>query len=511
MTRDDAKTGPQRGSSADAPDEKQQVAVRRAKLQAWRLAGSAFPNDFRPDSSCSDLVTRFADHDSDRLEEESGRYSLGGRIVAIRSFGKSAFLVLRDGRGRLQLFADKKTLGDTGYAVVRGLDLGDIVAVKGGLFRTRKGELTLRCDDLRLLAKALRPPPEKWHGLTDIETRYRQRYVDLIASAKVAETFRARAAVVAGMRRFLDERGFLEVETPMMQPVAGGAVARPFVTHHNTLAMDLFLRVAPELYLKRLLVGGFERVYERNRNFRNEGVSTQHNPEFTMCEFYQAYAAYEDLMDLTEQLLAGLATSTCGGTRVVYQGRELDFSAPFERMSMAEAVVRHSDLGPDTVLDRSALESEADRLGIEPAKRKPGLGLLADVFEQVAEESLVQPTFITDFPVEVSPLARLQDADPRFVDRFELYIAGREIANGFSELNDPEDQERRFRDQLSRREAGDDEAHRMDEDYICALEYAMPPAAGEGIGIDRLVMLLTDSPSIRDVILFPQLKRPARS
>jgi len=511
MTRDDAKTGPQRGSSADEPDETQQVAVRRAKLQASRLTGPAYPNDFRPDSGCAELISRFDAHDDARLEAETGQYALGGRIAAVRSFGKSAFLVLRDGSGRLQLFADKKTLGDSGYAGVRSIDLGDIVAVKGELFRTRKGELTLRCREFRLLAKALRPPPEKWHGLTDIETRYRQRYVDLIANEKVAETFRARAAVVAGIRKFLDERRFLEVETPMMQPIAGGAVARPFVTHHNALAMDLFLRIAPELYLKRLIVGGFERVYELNRNFRNEGVSTQHNPEFTMCEFYQAYADYRDLMELTERLLAELARSICGGTRVSYQGEDLDFSAPFRRMTMAEAVVRYSGIGRGDVLDRSALEAEADRLGIEPAKRKPGLGLLSDVFEQVAEASLVQPTFITDFPVEVSPLARLQDADARFVDRFELYIAGREIANGFSELNDPEDQERRFLDQLGRREAGDDEAHRMDEDYIRALEYAMPPAAGEGIGIDRLVMLLTDSPSIRDVILFPQLKRSARS
>jgi len=442
----------------------------------------------------------------EEVEAASGDYRLAGRVMAVRSFGKSTFLSLRDGSGDLQLYAQKKELGEEVYATVASLDLGDIVGVEGALFVTRTGELTLRCREVRLLVKSLRPLPEKWHGLTDVETRYRQRYVDLIVNRQVRETFERRARIVAGIRAFLCDRGYVEVETPMMQQIAGGAAARPFVTHHNALDLDMYLRIAPELYLKRLVVGGIERVFELNRNFRNEGLSTEHNPEFTMCEFYQAYANYEDLMALTEDMFAELARDIHGSSCFVFGDHEIDFSSPFARMTMAEAVAANSPLSVEQAENGDALAEYADSLGLDAGSRHPGLGLLADVFEEVAEEKLIQPTFITSFPVEVSPLARASDTKPGFVDRFELYVAGREIANGFSELNDPEEQYTRFRQQLSQREAGDDEAHAMDEDYVRALEYGLPPTAGEGIGIDRLVMLLTGQTSIREVILFPQLK-----
>jgi lysyl-tRNA synthetase class 2 len=493
-----------------APKEEEQVAVRRAKLHELREQGNAFPNDFRPTARCGELATQFAEHDGEQVEAASGSYRIGGRVVSLRSFGKSVFMHVADATGRLQVYAQKQALTAEEFEVVRRLDVGDIVAVEGGLFRTKTAELSIRAQRFRLLVKSLRPLPEKWHGLTDVELRLRQRYVDLIVNEDVRETFRRRTAVVAGIRSFLHDRGFMEVETPMMQRIAGGAAARPFVTHHNALSLDMYLRIAPELYLKRLVVGGFERVFELNRNFRNEGVSTEHNPEFTMCEFYQAYATYEDLMALTEELFAALAREVCGTTRVPYGDLELSFEAPFARMTMAEAVAAHSRLEVAEAEDPEALWSFADELGIDPSKRKPGLGLLADVFDIVAEQHLDQPTFITSFPVEVSPLARPSDSKPGFVDRFELFVAGREIANGFSELNDPEIQHQRFLEQLDQRAAGDDEAHVMDEDYVRALEYGMPPTAGEGIGVDRLVMLLTDSPSIREVILFPHLK-PERS
>jgi len=495
----------------NAAGESQHVRVRRAKLAELRAAGVAFPNDFKPDACCAELLAAFGEFDAGQVVERSGRYRLGGRVVAVRDFGKSLFLSLRDSSGNLQLFARAGELAPDVYALVRRLDVGDVVGAEGSLFRTRTGELTLRLTSLRLLVKALRSLPEKWHGLVDKEARYRQRYLDLIVNEDVRETFRRRAAVVSGIRRFLGDEGFLEVETPLMQPIAGGATAKPFITHHNALSMDLYLRVAPELYLKRLVVGGFERVFELGRMFRNEGISLQHNPEFTMCEFYQAWATYDDLMALTERLLSTLALAVTGGVKVTYGDGVIDFSAPFARLDMAAAVAEVCALSRDEALDRGVLERIADRLGIEPAKRQPGLGLLADVFEATCEQKLVQPTFVTGFPLEISPLARRCDDDPRFVDRFELYVAGREIANGFSELNDPEDQQERFVEQLRRREAGDEEAQQLDEDYVRALEVGLPPTAGEGIGVDRLIMLLTDSASIRDVILFPHLRPESRA
>jgi len=491
---------------AVAQKEDEQVGVRRAKLGLLREKGQAYPNDFEPDTLAGDLIARFGELDGEQVESESATYKIAGRIVSYRSFGKSVFMHVRDRSDKLQIYAQKQALSEEEFETVKKLDVGDFIGVEGGLFRTRTGELSLKAGALRLLVKALRPLPEKWHGLTDVETRYRQRYVDLIVNEDTRETFRRRALVVAGIRNFLSERAFIEVETPMMQRIAGGAAARPFVTHHNALSLDMFLRIAPELYLKRLVVGGFERVFELNRNFRNEGISLQHNPEFTMCEFYQAYATYKDLMVLTEEMFAHLAQSVCGSTTVPYGEYELSFAAPFERMTMAEAIAAHSRLTPAQAEDPTALVGLADELGIEPKKRKPGLGLMADVFDAVAEKKLIQPTFVTSFPLEVSPLARASDDKPGFVDRFELFIAGREIANGFSELNDPEDQHARFLEQIGQREAGDDEAHMMDEDYVRALEYGMPPTAGEGIGIDRLIMLLTDQASIREVILFPHLK-----
>jgi len=493
-----------------AARQSEQVRVRRAKLSELRRGGSAFPNDFRPDTGCGELARSFGDKSAEELEAATASYALAGRIVAVRDFGKTTFFKLQDGSGSLQLFANLGQLGEEGYRGARQLDSGDIVGVSGRLFRTRTGELTLRLDTLRLLVKSLRPLPEKWHGLVDKEARYRQRYLDLIANEDVRRTFRRRAQVIAGVRRFLTDEGYLEVETPLLQPIAGGATARPFVTHHNALSMNLFMRVAPELYLKRLVVGGFERVFELGRMFRNEGISLQHNPEFTMCEFYQAWATYEDLIALTERMLATLAREITGSEQVSYGDVVLDFSAPMRRIDMTDAVAGALKISRDQALDRAVLERAADSIGIEPKKRQPGLGLLADVFEATCEEGLVQPTFVTGFPIEISPLARRSDGDPRFVDRFELYVARREIANGFSELNDPEDQYERFADQVRRREAGDEEASDLDEDYVRALEVGLPPTAGEGIGIDRLVMLLTDSPSIRDVLLFPHLRHEGR-
>jgi lysyl-tRNA synthetase class 2 len=501
---------PEETDAQRAARESEQVRVRRAKLAELREAGCAFPNDFKPDAACADLVARFGDLPGEEVEASSGTYRLGGRVVAIRDFGKTTFLKLQDGEGSLQLFANKAQLSEDDYKLVRRLDVGDIVGATGTLFRTRTGELTLRLDGIRLLVKSLRPLPEKWHGLVDKESRYRQRYVDLIVNEEVRRTFRRRAAIIAGLRRFLGDEGYLEVETPLLQPIAGGATAKPFVTHHNALSMDLYMRVAPELYLKRLVVGGFERVFELGRMFRNEGISLQHNPEFTMCEFYQAWSTVDDLIVLTERLLSTLAREVTGSEQVPYGDVVLDFSSPMRRVDMADAVAAKLGVPRDQALNLGVLAEAADRLGIGPKKRQPGLGILADVFEATCEGDLVQPTFVTGFPLEISPLARKNDDDPRFVDRFELYVAKREIANGFSELNDPEDQHERFLEQVRRREAGDDEASELDEDYVRALEVGLPPTAGEGIGIDRLVMLLTDSPSIRDVLLFPHLRHEGR-
>ncbi|MFP6609745.1 MAG: lysine--tRNA ligase [Deltaproteobacteria bacterium] len=510
MTGRGADKDAQQAGGSDSPVETEQVEARLAKLaKLGELREQVYPNDFTPDTTTAGLIADLGQLDGDELESRSGTYRLAGRVMAVRDFGKTSFLSLRDASGALQVYVRRKDL-EAGDAEQMGcLDTGDIVGCQGPVFRTRTGELTLRADKLVLLAKCLRPLPEKWHGLTDVETRYRRRYLDLIVNEEARQRFMLRTAIVGAVREFLAGRGFVEVETPMMQALAGGAAAKPFVTHHNALSTDLHLRVAPELYLKRLVVGGFEKVFELNRNFRNEGLSTEHNPEFTMCEFYQTYATYEDLMSLTEELFASLS-EVVGTSKVVQGEHEIDLGAPFERMTMAEAVAKHSRLSATQATDLGELEALADEFEIDPDKRSPGLGLLADLFERTAEPHLIQPTFITGFPVEVSPLARASDNQPGFVDRFELFAGGRELANGFSELNDPAEQKARFLEQLRLREAGDDEAHAMDEDFVRALEYGMPPTAGEGIGIDRVVMLLTGTTSIRDVILFPQMRPGGR-
>ncbi len=488
-------------------EENRLIAERRAKLRALREAGQAFPNDFRPTAVASELVARFGGFDNDALEGVDEEFSVAGRMMAKRVMGKIAFVRVQDGSGSIQLVVQRDNLPEGVYRQFRQWDIGDIVGGTGHMFRTQKGELSVRLCELRLLAKSLRPLPEKWHGLTDTETRYRQRYLDLIVNEASRETFRKRSEIVAFIRRYLDERGFLEVETPMMQAIPGGAVARPFVTHHNALDMALFLRIAPELYLKRLVVGGFEKVYEINRNFRNEGLSTQHNPEFTMLEFYQAYADYHDLMDLTEALLRALTEAINGSSTVVYQGAEFDFSKPFARLTVRDSILHFNpDIDATALDDEAGARAIAEKLEI-PLKSGWGLGKVwIEIFEKTVEGRLKQPTFITAYPTEVSPLARRSDGDPFVTDRFEFFVGGREIANGFSELNDAEDQAERFRAQVAEKDAGDLEAMHFDADYVTALEHGMPPTAGEGIGIDRLVMLLTDSPSIRDVLLFPHMR-----
>ena len=560
-------------------DTTEQSAQRRAKLAEIRARGQAYPNDFRPDARAGDLHARFAGTSAEALEREPVTVAVAGRMMTRRVMGKASFAHLRDGSGDIQLYVRRDDLPQGQYAEFKRFDIGDIVAVEGVVFRTRTNELSVKARSVRLLVKSLRPLPEKYHGLSDVETRYRRRYVDLIVNERSREVFRTRSRTVDHVRRFFIDRGFLEVETPMMHPIPGGAVARPFVTHHNALDTDLYLRVAPELYLKRLVVGGFERVFEINRNFRNEGVSTRHNPEFTMLEFYQAYADYVEMMDLTEDLVRGAAEVEIearnaegkaragleGGTRdeddrtvagggpspsarradrrdeddrtvagggpspparrarrrgeddrtvaggkeitIEYQGEVIDLGAPFRRLSMADAIL---ECNPG--LDAADLERDdrvrgyAESLGI-PIEGHHGRGKLwQEIFEKTVEDTLRQPTFITAHPMEVSPLSRANDADPFLTDRFELFIAGKEIANGFSELNDPEDQAARFRRQAETRDAGDDEAMGFDDDYIRALEYGLPPTGGQGLGIDRLVMLLTDSASIRDVLLFPYMR-----
>jgi len=513
-------TPSERGAGDAPPPENEQVERRREKLAALREAGNPYPNDFRPTATASAIRGECEGQDDDALPAR--RFRIAGRIMSRRVMGKASFAHLQDGTGRLQLYLRRDDLPEGAYGEFRRWDIGDLVGAEGVAFRTRTGELSLRVDSLRLLAKALRPLPEKFHGLTDRETRYRRRYLDLIMNEEARATFRTRTRVVDFVRRFFIERGFLEVETPMMQPLAGGAVARPFETWHHALGIPLFLRVAPELYLKRLVVGGFERVFEINRNFRNEGLSTRHNPEFTMLEFYQAYADYRELMDLTEMLLRSLARSEAGrraevegdaggNDRLVieWQGHRIDFGPPFERLSVRDAVLRHAGgITADDLDDPDRIRKAARARGI-PLGDEAGPGkALVEIFEREAEPNLVAPTFITRYPTEVSPLSRRSDDDPEVADRFELFIGGREIANGFSELNDPDDQAERFREQVRQRSGGDDEAMVYDEDYVTALEYGMPPTAGEGIGIDRLVMLFTGAASIRDVILFPHL-RPA--
>ncbi|MCC6302597.1 MAG: lysine--tRNA ligase [Gammaproteobacteria bacterium] len=495
-------------SDDDRPqDEQEQVAQRREKLAALRARGNAFPTDFRRNVVAGELHAEYASADAEALERDVRRVSVAGRMMTRRLMGKAAFAHLQDMSGQIQLYVQRDTVGLEAFEEFKRWDIGDILGAEGALFRTKTGELSVKVDRVRLLTKALRPLPDKYHGLVDQEARYRQRYLDLIMNDVARRTFRVRSAIVDYIRRFLSERAFLEVETPMMQVIAGGATARPFKTHHNALDIPLYLRIAPELYLKRLVVGGFERVFEINRNFRNEGLSTRHNPEFTMLEFYQAYADYNDLMDLTEEMLRGLSLHVFGATAFTYQGAEFDFGRPFRRLTLPEAILHYNpDITADDLRDPGRLRALLAARGIA-AKDDYGLGKLQlELFEQTVESRLHEPTFITSYPTEVSPLARRNDADPDVTDRFELFIGGREIANGFTELNDAEDQAERFRDQLRAREAGDEEAMLFDADYIRALEHGMPPTAGEGIGIDRLVMLFTDSPSIRDVLLFPHMK-----
>jgi lysyl-tRNA synthetase class 2 len=480
---------------------------RRAKMEELRRQGvNPFANDFPVSHTTADVVAAHGDPDAADLENSAPPYVLAGRIMARRDFGKAAFIQVQDRKGRLQVYVSRDLVGEEAFDQFKKLDLGDIVGLSGTPFRTKTGELSLRADAIRILTKSLQPLPEKWHGLTDVETRYRQRYLDLIVNPEVGDTFRSRSHIIGLIRQFMLGRDYLEVETPMMQPIAGGATAKPFITHHNTLKMDLFLRIAPELYLKRLVVGGFERVFEINRNFRNEGISIQHNPEFTMMEFYQAYATYKDLMDLTEELICHVAREVVGKLVFTYGGKEVNLTPPWDRLTVREAIVKYGNIDPSILEDREQLLRVAADLGLELDKNIGHGKLLTELFDAVAEPKLWHPTFITEYPTEVSPLSRKNDANPEVVDRFELFIVGRELANAFSELNDPLDQKERFLKQLAEKEAGDEEAHAMDEDYIRALEHGLPPTAGEGIGIDRLVMLLTDSASIRDVILFPQLR-----
>ncbi|MGD9851266.1 MAG: lysine--tRNA ligase [Nitrospirales bacterium] len=470
-----------------------------------------FGSRFATSHTLESILTSYSSRTKEALEQTPITCQIAGRIIALRRFGKAAFAGLQEEGHRLQVYLKKDLLGEAAYELAQTLDLGDWIGVEGKLFRTKTDELTVEVQSLTFLSKGLRPLPEKWHGLTDIETRYRQRYVDLIANPSVHQVFRTRSRIINAIRAFLTDREFLEVETPMMHPIPGGATARPFVTHHNTLETDLYLRVAPELYLKRLIVGGFRRVFEINRNFRNEGISTIHNPEFTMLEFYQAYADYHDLMDLTEQLFLRLCQDVCGTVELEYQGAHINMASPWRRIAYLNAILEVNKLDAQVLTDRTLAHDAAKRLGVEISPKASHMETLVALFEETVEATLIQPTFITDFPLDISPLARRKEGNPALTDRFELFVGGRELANGFSELNDPLDQRQRFEAQVALRDAGDEEAHYLDEDFIRALEYGMPPTAGEGIGIDRLVMLLTNQASIRDVILFPQLRpdRPA--
>ncbi len=500
-------TDTQQGAPGEPADEHKLIAERRAKLAALRERGAAYPNDFRRDALAGQLQQAFGERTGEWLEANPTRVTVGGRMLLKRVMGKASFVNIADRTGQIQLFLQKDALGEPLYEAFKSWDVGDIVGATGVLFRTRTQELSVRVERLRLVVKSLRPLPDKWHGLADLETRYRQRYVDLIVNETSRNVFRTRARIVRYLRDFLDALDFVEVETPMMQPIPGGASARPFVTHHNALDMQMYLRIAPELYLKRLVVGGFERVYEINRNFRNEGLSTQHNPEFTMLELYLAYADYRDLMDWIEKAIRGLAQAVHGSEQLTYQGRRYDLAKPFRRVTVEEAILEHNpELARAELREVGYLRRACERLGI-PVQPHDGPGKLQiEIFEKTVEHTLFDPTFVCAHPAEVSPLSRANDQDPFLTDRFELFIAGRELANGFSELNDPQDQAARFRAQVARKDRGDEEAMFYDADYVRALEYGMPPAAGLGVGIDRLVMFFTDSPSIRDVILFPHLR-----
>lgn len=495
-----------------AQDENRLIAERRAKLAKLREAGVAYPNDFVPDAHAADLHRQYGDQDQEGLASAGKQVKVAGRMMLKRVMGKASFATVQDGSGRIQIYLDRGTLGEEAYAAFKQWDIGDIIAVEGSVFKTNKGELSVHAATARLLAKSLRPLPDKFHGVADQELRYRQRYVDLIMTEDTRRTFEIRSKAVGAIRQVMLDAGFLEVETPMLHPIPGGAAAKPFVTHHNALDMEMFLRIAPELYLKRLIVGGFERVFEINRNFRNEGVSPRHNPEFTMMEFYAAYADYRWLMDFTEQILRQAAVAATGSAVLRYQDRELDLSRPFDRLTICEAILKYAPGYTQAQLDDAAfLRAELKKFGADingPVLARAGLGALQlALFEETAEAQLWNPTYIIDYPVEVSPLARASDTRAGITERFELFMTGREIANGFSELNDPEDQAARFHAQVEAKDAGDEEAMYFDADYIRALEYGMPPTGGCGIGIDRLVMLLTNSPSIRDVILFPHLRR----
>ena len=497
-------------NNTDQPqvDENELIRQRREKLDAWRQSAQAYPNTFKPEDLASDLIEKYQAIEKEALEELSVEVAIAGRLMSRRIMGKASFAHVQDRTERVQVYVSRDALPEGFYnEEFKKWDIGDIVGAKGVLFKTNKGELSVKVSHIELLVKSLRPLPDKFNGLKDKETSYRQRYVDLITNEASKKVFTTRSKIVNYIRNFLIEKEFLEVETPMMQAIPGGAVARPFVTHHNALDMKLFLRIAPELYLKRLVVGGFERVFEINRNFRNEGLSTRHNPEFTMLEFYLAYADYNDLMDITEEMFKGIAQSVTDNGVVNYQGQDIDFNKNFNRMTVAESILHFNpSLTEADLQNRQKLVEYAESLKVQ-IKDSYGLGKVQiEIFEKTVEERLAEPTFITAYPVEVSPLSRRNDDDDFVTDRFELFIAGREIANGFSELNDPEDQADRFQQQVADKDAGDDEAMHFDADYIRALEYGMPPTAGEGIGIDRMVMLFTDSPSIRDVLLFPHMR-----
>nr|WP_316640660.1 lysine--tRNA ligase [uncultured Roseateles sp.] len=489
-------------------DENQLITERREKLSALReRVAVPFPNDFKPAHRALDLQRRYGDLENETLEPQAVQVSVAGRLMLKRVMGKASFGTLQDATGRLQLFVTKDALGEEGYAEFKHLDLGDILGAEGVLFKTKTGELSVRVSRLRLLTKSLRPLPDKFHGMSDQEQKYRQRYVDLIADESARTRFVARSKAVSAIRSHMVEHGFLEVETPMLHPIPGGANAKPFITHHNALDQEMFLRIAPELYLKRLIVGGFERVFEINRNFRNEGISVRHNPEFTMMEFYAAYWNHHDVMNFTEEVLRHAARVATGSAAITYAGKPVDLDKPFTRLSVRDSLVVHAGLTVEQAEDADLLRAKLKELGEEAPKHWKLPELQFGMFEAVVEEKLWQPTFIIDYPVEVSPLARASDANPAITERFELFITGREYANGFSELNDAEDQAARFQAQMANKEAGDEEAMYYDADFIRALEYGMPPTGGCGIGIDRLMMLITDSPSIRDVILFPALRR----
>ena len=507
MSEDTSQNKQNQETELDAQDENQLIALRREKLAEMREAGVAFPNDFKRESYASDLQKKYEANEKPWFNDNEVRVSVAGRIMLKRVMGKASFITISDTSGRIQVYAQIKLLGEEVYEAFKTWDSGDIVGVEGVLFRTQTGELTVKADKVQLLTKSLRPLPEKFHGLSDQEQRYRQRYLDLIMSEETRDTFKVRSKVISYIRRYFEDNDFMEVETPMLQVIPGGATARPFETHHNALDIDMYLRIAPELYLKRLVIGGFDRVFEINRNFRNEGLSTRHNPEFTMIEFYQAYATFHDLMDITEELLRGLATDILGTTEVTYQGETFDFGKTFDRISVNDSILKHNpDLNANDINTLEAATALAKKLQIH-VEDYWGLGKIQmEIFDETVEKKLLNPTFITDYPAEVSPLARRNDDNDFVTDRFELFIGGREIGNGFSELNDAEDQAERFQKQVAEKDAGDAEAMHYDADYIRALEYGMPPTAGEGIGIDRLVMLLTDSPSIRDVILFPHMR-----